>query len=218
MSRSESASNRQPPVALALSALTLSVLLLLTSSLAVATTNANTTFVLHAVQTSFGPCNIVDPCQPGPRPGLTIEITEPGQPHVIYFIVRNYAEVTGLQAELAWPADWTWLFAITCPPNPLDCFHIGQNTISCSLGDCLTGGLSRVMAAIHMIPGTGCFSIVESPWPGGTYVLDCQGQPDLVAERNRGRICVGSGGIDTCDPAAPVESATWGAIKAHYPN
>lgn len=218
LSRSEPDSVRRPHAAFAASALTLSALLLLASSLAVAATGANTTFVLHVVQAQFGPCNIVDPCQPGPRPGPTLEITEPGEPHVIYFIVRNYAEVTGLQADLAWPADWTWLFEITCPPNPLDCFHHGPNTISCSFSDCLTGGSSRVMAAIHMIPGSGCFSIVQSAWPGGTYVLDCQGQPEVVAERNLGRICVGPGGLDTCDPAVPVESATWGAIKAHYPN
>jgi hypothetical protein len=172
--------------------------------------------VLHVVQTTFGPCNIVDPCQPGPRPGPTVEISAPGQTHVIYFLVRNYAEITGLQAQLDWPPDWTWLFEITCPPIPGDCFHLGPNTISCSLGDCLTGSSSRVLAAIHMIPGSGCFSIVESPWPGGTYVLDCQGQPEVLPARNWGRVCVGPGGIDACDPASPVESVTWGSIKAQY--
>ena len=193
-----------------------SVLLLTSAStLAQDAPNTNTTFVLHVVQASYGPCDIVDPCEPGHGPVL--EITQPGQPHVIYFIVRNYAGIIGLQADLVWPTDWTWLFEITCPPNPLDCFHVGPNTISCAFNDCLTGGSSLVMAAIHMIPGSGCFSITESKWPGGTYVVNCQGELDPVAKHNWGRVCVGPGGHNTCNPIVPIEGATWGAIKAQYP-
>ncbi len=175
--------------------------------------NAHTSFVLHTVQTEFGSCDIADPCSSPDRP--TVEITAPGQPHVIYFIVRNYAELSGFQADLRWPEDWTWLFALSCPAAVLDCFHIGSHTILCSF-NCLTGGATIVMAAIHMVPGSGCFEIEESVWPGGTHVLDCQLQLEHVAKANWGRVCVGPGGVNTCDPIVPITTATWGTIKSQY--
>ena len=72
------------------------------------------------------------------------------------------------------------------------------------------------MAAIHMVPRSGCFEIVQSAWPGGTYVMNCQHELEAIPPSNWGRVCVGPGGINTCDPVLPVESATWGAIKATY--
>jgi hypothetical protein len=73
-----------------------------------------------------------------------------------------------------------------------------------------------VMAAIHMIPGSGCFDIVESVYPEGTCVVNCQSAAEPVMKSNWGRVCVGPGGINSCDPVVPVESATWGAIKSQY--
>ena len=176
--------------------------------------NANTTFVLHAVAAQYGGCDIPDPCA---LAGPNVEIVHPGQPHVIYFIVRNYAAIAGFQADLAWPSDWTWLFEISgCPPGALDCFHVSKHTISCVF-NCITGGATVVMAAIHMVPGSGCFEIVESVSPGGTYVMNCGlGELESIPKSNWGRVCVGPGGINTCDPVVPVGSATWGAIKATY--
>ena len=43
-------------------------------------------------------------------------------------------------------------------------------------------------------------------------------QAPPVSDANRGRVCVGPGGINSCEPTAPVENATWGAIKSQYPN
>jgi len=174
--------------------------------------NANTTFVLH-VAPDYGPCQVADPCAPGASP--TVEITQPGVVHGIYFLVRNYGEISGLQADLAWPTDWTYLFEDSCPPVGLDCFHVSQHSIQCNF-NCITGGATTLMAVIYMIPGSGCFEIVESVYPGGTCVVNCQSEVEPVAESNWGRVCVGPGGINACDAVVPVESATWGAIKSQY--
>ena len=192
----------------------LPICLLLASTAAVsAAPNENTTFVLHAVQTNFGPCEIQDPCGPGPGP--TVEITQPGQPYAIYFLVRNFDAISSLQADLQWPADWTYGFAISCPPNPLDCFHVGPHTILCTF-NCITGGATTLMAVIQMVAGSGCFEIVDSIWPYGTHVLDCQMIPEPVPKANRGRVCVGPGGINACASAVPVLPKTWGLIKSQY--
>jgi hypothetical protein len=189
------------------------LLFLALAQAALAGPNANTSFVLHAVQTQFGPCDISDPCAPPGEPA--VEITQPGQPHAIYFCVRNYTEICGFQADLRWPSDWTWLFAISCPAAVLDCFHIGKHTILCSFNS-ITGGATVVMAAIHMVPGSECFEIEESIWPGGTCVIDCQLEVEHVAEANWGRVCVGPGGVNTCAPIVPIASTTWGNIKSQY--
>jgi hypothetical protein len=180
---------------------------------ALAGPNANTTFVLHAVPTQFGPCDIPDPCALASGP--SVEITHPGQPYAIYFIVRNYAEISGFQADLVWPADWTWLFEESCPVAVLDCFHVGPHTILCAF-NCITGGATAVMAVMHMVPGSGCFEIVESAWPGGTNVMDCQSQQEAIPKSNWGRVCVGPGGINTCGGPVPVVDGTWGAIRSQY--
>ena len=51
------------------------------STQSVAGPNANTTMVLHAVQTAYGPCEIDDPCDPGPP---TIEIVTPLVSHRLW--------------------------------------------------------------------------------------------------------------------------------------
>jgi hypothetical protein len=165
------------------------------------------------VPTQFGPCDIPDPCGGASEP--TVEITQPGQSHVIYFSIRNHVEISAFQADLQWPNDWVWLFEISCAPGGLDCFHSGPNTISCAF-NCLTGGATRVMAAIHMVPGSGCFEIVESVWPCGTCAVDCQNETEPIPPSHWGRVCVGPGGINTCDPVVSVDNQTWGAIKSQY--
>ena len=49
----------------------------------------------------------------------------------------------------------------------------------------------------------------------GTHTISTTGQDVIitpVTEENRGRVCSGPGGVDTCEPAGPipVESITWG--------
>jgi hypothetical protein len=39
---------------------------------------------------------------------------------------------------------------------------------------------------------------------------------DPVEQLRLGKICVGEGGRDACDPVTAVEPATWGQIKRSY--
>ena len=90
---------------------------------AIAGPNANTSIVLHAVEASFGFCDIKDPCSsPG---GPTVNVRT-GVSHTIYFIVRNYDNLTGLQFGTRWNQDWMHLFSLW------DCQHV-QHT-DCGMG------------------------------------------------------------------------------------
>ena len=68
----------------------------------------------------------------------------------------------------------------------------------------------------------GCIEQVQSAYSGGIAVVDCAGgidqidPSDPVQKQRLGRICVGSGGHDACDRVVPVESSTWGQIRATY--
>ena len=78
-----------------------------------------------------------------------------------------------------------------------------------------------VVGRMFFFPGAGgCISQVQSSFPGGNVVLDCNNLTDPIVEQARmGRICtIGSGeaGHDACPPIVAVEPRTWGSIKAQY--
>lgn len=180
---------------------------------ALAGPNASTTMVLHAVETVYGLCAIEDPCVPEPGSPV-VEIAHPGQVYAVYLLLRNYDAVAGFQCRIETQGDWTFQFAVfDCQPNQLDC---NWPDLSCAF-NCVVGGETAVMGRGHLIPNSGCISVVESPYPWGTHVFGCQLEVDPVIEANRGRVCVGPGGVNTCEPApVPVEASTWGAIKEQY--
>lgn len=192
------------------------------SQAATAGPNANTTLVLHAVQTDFGICEIDDPCEPAPGQPL-IEIHAPGEWHTIYMLARNYDNFACLQCAFAWPSDWTLIFHLEgCLPGQLgsDVGPTGSGPLNgafAACSNCITGGASAVVSRLYMIPGTGCLELIEPAYPFGTHVESCQQEIDPIPEVNRGRVCVGPGGINTCEPTpVPVESSTWGNIKEQY--
>jgi hypothetical protein len=85
--------------------------------------------------------------------------------------------------------------------------------------NCISGGDLEVLGYLLVTAGShGCLGIEEHDMVG-TGVLDCGLGIDVmpIAPQNRGRICVGAGGYNACDPrAVPVEGATWGRIKRQY--
>jgi hypothetical protein len=189
------------------------------SQAAIAGPNANTTLVLHAVQTGYGTCDLADPCAGPGQP--TVEITSPAETHAIYVIARNYEGIDGVQCAFDWD-DWILLFHHEqCLPQQLgsDSGPIGPGSLYGNMTttfDCITGGASAIVSRLHMIPNQGCLEIIESSFPFGTHVMGCDVSFEAVAPENRGKICVGPGGMNTCEPAFPVEAATWGGIKGQY--
>jgi hypothetical protein len=180
--------------------------------------NAQTSIVLHAVSGGFGVCEIEDPCEtPG---GPVVGIDSPG-PHVVYVMLRNYDNVVGLQCAFQWPAAWSFAFGLwDCQPSGGICEGTPAGsgptlgTYACTF-DCVTGGATAVIGRMTFNSSQeGCLEVIESAFPFGTHVLGCDQTFTSIDPRNRGRVCVGSGGLNACESVTPVESRTWGSIKA----
>jgi hypothetical protein len=179
--------------------------------------NANTTLVLHALPTSFGPCQIEDPCDPGP-PSVS---APPNTMVAIYVIARNYDDIKLIQLALAW-GDWDLLYGLfDCLPGqwpgcigPTNPGGPTRGTIS-TIFDCIVGGESAIVARLHYLTGSsGCVDVIESSFPFGNHALSCGNEVDHIDAANWGRVCIGAGGVDACEPASiPVDATTWGAIK-----
>jgi hypothetical protein len=180
--------------------------------------NRNTTLPLHAIA-GVGGCEIDDPCDPGPP---TVNV--PAGEHVmVYLLSRNHDDLAAVQTAFDW-GTWTFLYGLwdcqvvqiygTAPEPPGGPRY---GTIATAF-NCVLGPSTAVIGRMAFITGDGCLVQVPSIFPHGIHVLDCGGHPQwpIVPER-RGSVCVGAGGIDTCEPGAtPVERTTWGAIKAQY--
>jgi hypothetical protein len=193
--------------------------------------NENTTIVLHGQDWSQGhSCHAwvgtVD-CE-GLRPTVSIES---GQQALVTVFLRNYEDVAGVYYRFAvdggsgsttW-GDWTILFAsagdcgltnqtTSWIPNPAD-GNLATNF------NCITGGTFQpVVYLVFAAVGTGCLGVEESDL-GPSGVLSCPPLEVLtsVAAENRGRVCVGPGGYDACDPVVtPVRPTTWGNIRNQY--
>jgi hypothetical protein len=189
--------------------------------------NAGATIVLHAVAlgdsvATLPLCAINDPCLPAPGEPV-VEIDRPGTLYAIYVLARHHQHLCGIQWALEWPTDWTYLFAVwACqsgqlggwPPMPQ-----GPGPLAGSVAtafNCIDGPATAIIGFIVMRAGTGCLEVIESAYPDGTHALGPRMEVDPIGLGRRGRVCVGPGGLNTCDPVVPVESATWGAIKATY--
>jgi hypothetical protein len=200
-------------------------LLTLMSSAALAGPNASTTLVLHAVDTTFGPCPIPPPSGPDPcdQGTLRVDLAVGGPGIAAYLLIRNYDNISGVQCAFDWPAAWPVTFGLwDCQSNQVN----GQTpsapggttgTIATAF-DNISGGVTAPIGRIHFagIFAAGCMSIIESDFPFGTHVISFAGDVDPVIEANRGALCAGSPGTDACTPVIPVEPATWGHIKAQY--
>jgi PKD repeat protein len=179
--------------------------------------NDFTSLPLHAVVTSFGICQIPDPC---PNPTLEVQVDDF---IAVYLLIRNYEAVAGVQTAFEW-GDNVYLFGLwDCQTNQVNGVTPqppgGQTagTIT-SAFDCVSGGASAIIGRMHLVAQGGCIWQVQSSFPFGTHVVDCTGGVSPVWADCMGSICVGAPGINACDDcaAAPLEPTTWGQIKARY--
>jgi hypothetical protein len=191
--------------------------------------NEETTIVLHAYrfgdtlncQAGLGQFD----CSESSPPRVNIL---PGDVVAVYVFLRNYDDACGLIYRFAvdgkqgvepW-GDWTiWGSSFGCQPNQTGINgpnpHDGELITSF---DCVTGGGLELLGFIFLMAGThGCLGIEESEvyFPSG--VMDRNSRTTAVAPGNRGRVCIGTGGHDACEPlTVPVEETTWGQIKRLY--
>jgi hypothetical protein len=189
--------------------------------------NPNFTLPLHAKVSQFEPCDGYLPVDClGIRPTVQVES---GQPVAVFLLVANYTQLAGLQTAFEVDPRWSYLFGLWfCTPSysdlhPVPPFGPTAGTVTCGFINCVTSGELLPIGRMHFISGTGCVGQIESSFPMGTWAMDCQEQIDQVFVNDPGqtarlgRVCVGPGGHDACEAATPVAAATWGRIKATYP-
>ncbi len=207
-----------------MSHLTLATLILFLAASAVEAANENTTFVLHAVDAPFVPCDQVV------RDGVDCESILPVvevadfQYAGVLVLLRNYDSVIGAQCAFDWPSSWIFLWSMRhCQsgepvygtsisgPGPV------QGTLVVGF-DPIIGGVLAPIARLHFLgPSEGCLGIIESAFPYGTHVLGPSGEISPIPQANRARVCVGPGGYTACDPSTTaVSSSTWGSIKNQF--
>ena len=145
----------------------------------------------------------------------------------VFVLIYNYEAASGLQTALQWTG-WSRTFSIwdclqmcdpgPCPPpiNPP-----GTEIIAVAFTGCVTGPALVSVGRIFFVPAgnAGCITQSDPGLPLGIHLLDCEGGWDQITDPESprlGKICVNAGGVNACAGAVPVESATWGRIKATY--
>lgn len=197
-----------------------SVLYLGSPTEAAAGANPDFRIVLHAKSSSFEPCSgylPVDCLNTMPT------VNVPAAPLAVFVLLYNVNQGSGLQTGLQWPG-WSMTFALwdclpICdfPPCPgLD--H--QGVINLDFPCVTTPGL-HAFGRFFLVPAgnPGCVSQFIPGGVNGIHLRDCKGGVDIIDDPNShrlGKICVGGGGVTGCDAVVPVESTTWGKIKATY--
>jgi hypothetical protein len=190
-------------------------------------TNPNFRIVLHAKQSSFEPCNGYLPVNCVDVPP-TVNLPS-AAPTAVFVLLFNYTAASGIQTGFEWPG-WSLTFSLwdcgilNCdfapcnypnPPGPMEGILEGD-----FIG-CVTGPALKVIGRMHFVPAgsPGCISQFIPDLPNGIHLRDCTGGVDLITDASSprlGKICVGLGGVNACESVVPVESSTWGNIKATY--
>lgn len=189
--------------------------------------NPQFTLPLHAVLAPTAECGDYLPVDCSDhRPAINVPA---GTEIVVYLFVTRYVQIAGVQTAFAWDAGWDFVRGFReCAPGQVSATVPGApgGPIAGALTtafDCTAGPALAVIGCMEFVSGeSGCLSQVQPDYPLGIHVASCDQAYDVIAadpveERSRlGKICVGAGGIDPCQPLYPVAPATWGRIKASF--
>ena len=184
--------------------------------------NPQVTFPLHYKQSSFEACTGVAPvdCTTN-RP---VVAATSGTAAAIFLLVNNTTALAGVQTAFQFDATWVLTFGLwDCQGGQLSAVQPSMpggptaGSITTAFNCVTAGGLITIGRMFFTGPTAGCISQVQSTYPFGNHALDCtQGVNQITEDARLGKVCVGAGGVDACDPVSPVENATWGGIKAQY--
>jgi hypothetical protein len=203
-------------------ALAMALMALMVSTGAFAGLNPEITLPLHFKAVSFAQCGDFAPvdCEAN-RPDLNA-ITGTG---TAFLLANNYTSLAGVQTAFDF-GGWTLMFGLwDCQVGQLNAVTPANpggptaGTITTAFTPLTTGELAVIGRMVFLIPATGCLSQVQPTYPFGIHVVDANVENDQILDENSGRVgklCVGAGGIDACDPVTSVEPATWGSVKAQY--
>ncbi|MGD8395624.1 MAG: PKD domain-containing protein [Candidatus Eiseniibacteriota bacterium] len=170
--------------------------------------NETAVLPLHAVVDPATPipCDIGDPCDPGPA---TVNIP-PANEIAVYLLLRSHSNVVGLQTAFEWNG-WSLIGGRwDCQSNqvigtePHGAGGPTDGSIATAF-DCILGPETAVIGALRLVAGSsGCVSQVASSYPFGTHLVSCTDEIDPVPPERWGAVCVEQGGIDACGGAVPV--------------
>jgi len=207
------------PRFLLVAALTLTI----ASTTAAAGMNPIVSLPLHAKASSFEPCNAylpVDCMSVDPVVNVL-----PG-PTAVFLLIYHFTAVAGVQTAFQPDPTWTFTFGLwDCQPGQLNAVTPGPpfgptaGTITTAF-NCLSGPDLGVIGRMFFVAGgAGCLRQVQSSYPFGIHVLDCQLGIDQISPNHYwrlGKICIETGGETGCWISSAVSPATWGSIKAQY--
>jgi hypothetical protein len=190
----------------------------------VAGANPDFRIMLHAKMSGFEPCNGFLPLDCFMNPP-TVNLPSVG-PVAVFVMVHVFNELSGIQTGLQFPG-WQVTYALLdcqltiCDPNPCQPIPDPNGIIIDVDFNCDTLPGLAVIGRVFLVPAgnPGCISQWTPDLPNGIHVRDCSGGVDTIENANSlrlGKICVGSGGVTSCDDDVPVEPTTWGKIKATY--
>jgi hypothetical protein len=203
-------------------ALAMALMALTVASGAIAGLHPEITLPLHFKAVAFANCGDFAPvdCE-GTRPDV-LAITGTG---CAFLLAYNHTSLAGVQTAFDF-GGWTLMFGLwdcqvgqlnaVTPQNP---GGPTSGTITTAFTPVTTGELAVIGRMFFTIPATGCLSQVQSSFPFGIHVIDANLENDQIQDAESGRvgkICVGAGGVDACDPVSAVEPTTWGSVKAQY--
>lgn len=188
--------------------------------LAIAGANPAFTLPLHAAPGWHG-CGGYQPidCLSN-RPVTSVA---PNELVTVFLLAANYSAIAGMQAGLSWDPSWSSVAVfLDCQPGQTGQFFPGATSVSLVTSFfCVQGpALLEVGRVVFQVGQEGCVRYVQPTHNSDPIlVMDCQGLVDQITDNNSsrlGRVCVGLGGHDACDPVVPVGSVTWGRIKQSY--
>jgi hypothetical protein len=196
------------------------------STTAFAGLNPLITLPLHGKASGFEACTGYLPvdCLDN-RPTVDVQAV----PTAVFLLANNHTSLAGVQTAFEWPG-WSLAFGLwDCQGGQLSAvtpMNPGGPTAGSitTAFNCITTQQLAVIGRMHFQPAgaPGCISQVESSFPFGNHVVDCELGTDIILHMNQGlqqrlgKICVGTGGHDACDAVVAVEPTTWGQIKTQY--
>ena len=186
--------------------------------------NEDTTLPLHVVPTFPAFCTSPgDPCADGT---INLDTSTADLFPTVFLLMRNHEIVLIVQTAFEWTGftmvgqEWfcqSNQLAVSVP-DPTSTGGPIDGTMA-TVFDPIVGPKTAVIGYMLFLPGTpgSCVRQVESGFELGTHVRSELFIITPVAPENRGSVCAGPGGVDTCEPAVtPVEATTWGNIKGQY--
>jgi hypothetical protein len=211
---------RYAPVAMALMALCI-------GSTAFAGANPQFTMPLHGIH----PTTLTETCATAGDVDCinvlpTVELPPNPGFGAVYLMVNNHTELKGIQTAIDFGPHILILGNWTCQTNQLSlsvpAMPGGPDAgLLSTAWDCVQSTDLQIAGFMQFnMVGTGCVSHVL---PTGRLfeALDCgllldQHDGTGADAARLGKVCQGPGGFDACEAVSPVESATWGSIKAQY--